>query len=99
MYLLFINKTMQEKRKKIIIALRKANTSIEKILSRIEDGESECFPVIQQTLSVIGLLRSANMLMLENHMQQTMDHSKFSSKKMSDLQNEIIKIIKASQGK
>ncbi|MDD2766434.1 MAG: metal-sensing transcriptional repressor [Candidatus Moranbacteria bacterium] len=93
---------MQEEKKKIVIALRKAKTSIEKIIVRIEEEEAECFPAIQQTLSAIGLLRSVNMLMLENHMKQAMTKhtgTNISGKQMKALQEEILKIVKTSQDK
>ncbi|MEI8096628.1 MAG: metal-sensing transcriptional repressor [Candidatus Moraniibacteriota bacterium] len=89
-----------ENKQKIVIALRKAKTSIEKILERVEKEDAECFPAIQQTLSVIGLLRSANMLMLESHMTREMNkYAKPSSKHMQTLQQEILKIVKTSQNK
>jgi DNA-binding FrmR family transcriptional regulator len=85
---------------KIVIALRKAKTSIEKILTRVEEENAECFPAIQQTLAAIGLLKSANMLMLESHMDREIgNHASGSSKRMKELQAEILKIVKTSQNK
>ncbi len=89
-----------ENKKKIIIALRKAKTSLDKILAQVEAAETDCFPVIQQNLSVIGLLKSANLLMLENHMRReigTLSGAK--SKRIEALQSEIIRIMKTSQNK
>jgi DNA-binding FrmR family transcriptional regulator len=91
---------METHKQKIIIALRKAKTSIEKILERIEKEDAECFPAIQQTLSVIGLLKSVNIRMLENHMDQEIGkHAGSSSKRMKALQAEVIRIVKTSQNK
>ncbi|HCJ45741.1 MAG TPA: hypothetical protein DHV33_02385 [Candidatus Moranbacteria bacterium] len=96
----FKKKYMNEDKQKIIIALRKAKTSIEKIISRIDNEESECFPALQQTLSAIGLLRSVNILMLESHMKREMGKYKgASTKQMQTLQEEILKIVKTSQNK
>ncbi len=97
---IFNKKCMKDDREKIIIALRKAKTSLEKILIRVENGETECFPALQQTLSVIGLLRSANILMLESHIKREMSkRNGTSAKQMVALQEEIIKIVKTSQNK
>ena len=60
---------------KISVALKKAKTSIEKILAAIEAEDVDCFPVIQQNLAVIGLLKSVNVLMLESHMERTAQNS------------------------
>lgn len=82
----------------IIVALRKAKTSIERIITRIERDDAECFPIIQQTLSVIGLLKSANILMLESHMEREIGKHG-SARHLKSLQTEILKIIKISQNK
>lgn len=85
------------RRGKALIAIRKAETSLRRIATAVERGEMGCFPVIQQTLSVIGLLKSANLLMLEGHMEREMDG--IGSDDLSSLRTEILKIIKASQNK
>lgn len=85
------------RREKTLIAIRKAETSLRRIAMAVEGGEAGCFPVIQQTLSVIGLLKSANLLMLEGHMEREMDG--IGSDDLSSLRTEILKIIKASQNK
>ena len=89
-----------ENKQKTLIALRKAKTSLEKILAQVERENAECFPAIQQSLSVIGLLRSANLLMLESHMAREMDSlTGAPSKRMKALQDEILRIVKTSQNK
>ena len=85
---------------KIVIALRKARTSIMKILEHVEQEDTECFSAIQQNLSVIGLLKSVNILMLENHMDREIGkYAGSSSKHMKILQEEVLKIVKTSQNK
>lgn len=89
---------------KIVIALRKAKSSLEKILVHAEAGDDTkaeaCFSVIQQTLSVIGLLKSANLLMLENHMDRQIGRrGGANAKHLKALQAEILKIVKTSQNK
>ena len=89
-----------QNKEKIIIALRKAATSLEKILARVEEEDAACFPIIQQNLSVIGLLKSVNTLMLENHMEREMSkYDGHATKHMRTLQDEILKIVKLSQKK
>jgi DNA-binding FrmR family transcriptional regulator len=87
-------------KQKITIALRKAHTSVSKILERVEKEDAECFPAIQQTLAVIGLLKSVNLLMLESHMEREIGkHAGTSTKRMKTLQEEVLKIVKTSQNK
>lgn len=52
------------KHQKVIIGLKKARTSLDKILSMLEE-EKYCIDIIQQNLAVIGLLKSANLNLLE----------------------------------
>ena len=89
-----------ENKQKVVIALRKAKTSIEKIITRIEQDDTECFPAMQQTLAAIGLLKSANTLMLESHIEREMDRLPGgSSKRASELRSEILRVVKALQNK
>ncbi len=89
-----------EQKNKVAIALRKAKTSLEKILDRIEQDDAECFPAMQQTLAVIGLLKSANALMLESHIEREMDRLPGgSSKRATELRSEILRVVKTLQNK
>ena len=91
---------MQQDNQKIIVAVRKAKSSLEKILTAIENGDSKCFPIIHQNLAVIGLLKSANLLMLEKHMQQ--EAAKFEGKharRFHEMQKDLLKIVQTAQNK
>lgn len=89
-----------ERKDKIAIALKKAKTSLEKILVVIESQNVDCFPVIQQNLSVIGLLKSANLLMLESHMEHTAQSlSGAQAKQIRTLHKELLKIVNIAQNK
>lgn len=89
-----------ENKQKVVIALRKAKTSIEKIIAKIEQDDTECFPAMQQALAAIGLLKSANTLMLESHIEREMDRLPGgSSKRASELRSEILRVVKALQNK
>ncbi|QQS60834.1 MAG: metal-sensing transcriptional repressor [Candidatus Moraniibacteriota bacterium] len=87
-------------KEKISIALKKAKTSLEKILILIEAEDPDCFSVIQQNLSVIGLLRSVNLLMLESHMERSSKKLPSSqTKQFKIFQKELLKIIQTAQNK
>ena len=88
-------------REKIIISLKKARTSIEKILFTVDMKDPSCFPVIQQTLAVIGLLKSANTLMLESHFDSRIQDVSIrpSRKELDELKKEFLKIIRMIQTK
>lgn len=95
---------MNGNKKKIIIALKKARTSIDQILLEVESrDQKKCFDVIQQNLAAIGLLRSVNTLMLETHVATSM--SKMSHLSVADkrllhrLRDEIVRVVHTAQNK
>lgn len=95
---------MNGKKEKIVIALKKAKTSLDKILLMIEkDDEKECFGLMQQNLAIIGLLKSANVLMLENHLDTHIKNMKNKStvdkNKLQQVRDEIVRIVKIAQNK
>jgi len=94
-------KSSEEKRTKVLTGLRKAKTSLEKVITALEGGESDrCFPIIQQNLAVIGLLKSANLLMLAGHMEQeTAEWKGVSAAKRKAFQEEILRIVQTAQNK
>lgn len=52
--------------KDILVALRKAHTHLGNVIKMVE-GRSYCVDIMQQNLSVIGLLKSANDRIYERH--------------------------------
>jgi len=52
---------------KALVNLKKANSHLAKIVKMLEANEY-CVNVMQQNLAVIGLLKSANQLLLANHL-------------------------------
>ncbi len=95
---------MDRKKEKITIALKKAYTSIGKILIAMDHADQKkCFDLMQQNLAVIGLLKSANMMMLENHLDIYIDDMKNKTvaekKKMQQVRDEVIRIVKTAQNK
>lgn len=91
---------------KIIIGLKKAHTSLDKIIQSLEDEdvgvENKCFDVIQQNLAIIGLLKAANISMLESHLEmyiKNVSKSNKHKKELDRMKKEIIKIVQAAQRK
>ncbi|MEI7749439.1 MAG: metal-sensing transcriptional repressor [Candidatus Moraniibacteriota bacterium] len=81
-------------KEKVLIAIRKAKTSLGKIETMME-REPDCFPVIQQVLAVIGLLKSANLLMLDRHIARELG----GTAKADALRAELVRIVKTAQSK
>jgi len=54
-------------RQKILINLKKANTHLGRVIKMTEQGDY-CIDVMQQNLAVIGLLKSAHQMLMENHL-------------------------------
>ncbi len=93
-----------EQRQKILIALKKARTSLDKIIAQLERGEeqAQCFRVMQQTLSVIGLLKNANNHMLAQHVEDEMERrvgTTLRARDIAALREEIIRVVQAAQRK
>ncbi len=93
-----------EQRQQILIALKKARTSLDKIIARVAAGgaQSQCFDVLQQTLSVIGLLKSANNRILSAHVDAVLARSvgKVLTRRSADaLRDEIVRIVQTAQKK
>ncbi len=85
---------IRQEKEKILIALRKAKTSLGKIESMVTE-EQDCFPVIQQVLAVIGLLKSANLLMLDRHIARELRGVSTADA----LRAELVRIVKTAQSK
>lgn len=86
--------------KKVLIWLKKAKTSLDKIIKMIED-DKYCIDIIQQNLAVIWLLKSANMNLLEWHMNCCVKKA-FASKDEKEIEVkiwELVKVLKLAQDK
>ena len=58
---------MTAQKQKTLINFKKAQSSISQIIKTIEDDEY-CINIMQQNLAVIGLLKSAHQMLMENHL-------------------------------
>lgn len=93
---------MNKDKKKIVIALKKARTSLDKIITKIENDESQCFDTIQQSLSAIGLIKNANNQILEKYIDNYIDNisNKDNSKQeLIKMKEEVVKIVQNAQNK
>lgn len=83
-----------EAKKNTTIALKKAQTSINGIIKMIEE-DKYCIDIMQQILSVNGLLKSASNKILENHLNTCFSEGmKSPSKKIKDkLVSEVVEVI------
>ncbi len=58
---------MSNQKIKTLINFKKAQSLTSKIIKMIENNEY-CIDIMQQNLAVIGLLKSAHQLLMENHL-------------------------------
>ena len=58
---------MKDKKQKTIVNFKKANSLIARIIKMIEE-DKYCIEIMQQNLAVIGLLKSAHQMLMENHL-------------------------------
>ena len=86
-----INKNKQ----KALIGFKKAQSLISKIIKMVESGEY-CINIMQQNLAVIGLLRSAHEMLMENHLNSCFKDAMASKneKKKQQMTQEILKVTK-----
>jgi len=81
-------------KKNVLIGLKKAHTSLSKVVSMVEQ-DKYCIEIMQQNLAVIGLLRSAHENLMANHLN-TCFKSAMSTKneqKKKQMIEEILKVI------
>ncbi|MDP3244742.1 MAG: metal-sensing transcriptional repressor [bacterium] len=58
---------MSNLRESALLNFKKAQSHITKVINMIEKGEY-CIHVMQQNLAVLGLLKSAHQMLMENHL-------------------------------
>ena len=51
-----------------LINFKKSKSLLEKIIKMVEDNEY-CIDIMQQNLAVIGMLKSAHQILMENHLR------------------------------
>ncbi|MCX6783897.1 MAG: metal-sensing transcriptional repressor [candidate division WWE3 bacterium] len=79
----------------ILTSLKKAHTSLGKIIRMRENGEY-CIDIMQQNLAVIGLLRSAHQSLMEGHLNSCFKNAMATSnsQKKKKMTAEILQVTK-----
>ena len=80
-------------KQKALINFKKAQSSIAKIISMVEQ-DTYCVDVMQQNLAVLGLLKSAHQMLMENHLNMCFKNAVASKneKKKQEMTQEILKV-------
>ncbi|OGZ70743.1 MAG: hypothetical protein A3F47_00490 [Candidatus Staskawiczbacteria bacterium RIFCSPHIGHO2_12_FULL_38_11] len=84
---------MKINKKETLINFKKAKSHIEKIIEMIEQ-DTYCIEVMQQNLAVLGLLKSAHQMLMENHLNSCFKNAMAAKneKKKQDMTQEILKV-------
>jgi len=85
---------MKHNRTKVLTNFKKAKSLLEKIIEMTEKDEY-CIDIMQQNLAVIGLLRSAHQMLMEDHLK-TCFSSAFESKNKTKKKKMVEEILKVS---
>jgi DNA-binding FrmR family transcriptional regulator len=83
-----------EYKKQALSQLKRAEGMIKKVISMV-DEDRYCIDVLQQSLAAIGLTKSANKVILENHLNSCFKEgmANKSIKKRGELIEELMRII------
>lgn len=84
---------MDNNKEKALINFKKAHTLTAKIIEMTEK-ENYCIDIMQQNLAVIGLLRSAHEMLMENHLNTCFKKAMATSneRKKQEMTDEILKV-------
>lgn len=82
-------------KEKALINFKKANSLLTKIMEMTEQNVY-CMDIMQQNLAVIGLLRSAHEMLMENHLNTCFKTAMQTSneRKKKEMTDEILKVTK-----
>lgn len=86
---------MENMKQKTVINFKKAQSHIERIIRMIQENQY-CINIMQQNLAVIGLLRSAHQMLMENHLNTCFKNAMTSNnhKRQQVMIDEILKVTK-----
>jgi len=86
---------MQTNKQKTLINFKKGQSLIEKIIKMIEKDEY-CIDIMQQNLAVVGLLKSAHQMLMENHLNTCFKKAMATKneKRKQEMIQEILKVTK-----
>lgn len=85
---------------KVSIGIKKARSLMDKVMKML-DEDKYCIDVIQQNLAIIGLLRSANLALLEGHIQHCVKNAvkAKNSTRLDEMMQELLTVINTAQRK
>ena len=85
---------------KVSIAMKKARTSMEKVMKMLED-DMYCIDIIQQNLAIMGLLRSTNTTLLQGHIEHCVTNAakENDSERLDQMMQELLMIMNIAQKK
>lgn len=91
---------MAHNKEKVMIAMKKAKSSLEKVMEMIEE-DRYCIDILQQNLAVIGLLKAANMGLLDGHVNYCIKEAckKGNKKDIEEKMIELIQVFRIAQTK
>ena len=86
---------MTTNKEKALIGFKKAHSLLAKIIDMTEQNVY-CVDIMQQDLAVIGLLRSAHEMLMENHLNSCFKSAMGSAndRKKKEMTEEILKVTK-----
>jgi len=78
-----------------ITNFKKAHSHLGKIIKMVENGDY-CIDIMQQNLAVIGLLKSAHQMLMENHLKTCFSSAIKSGdeKRKEEMTQEILRVTK-----
>ncbi len=88
---------MNVQKEKTLINFKKAHSLLKRIIDMVEKDEY-CIDIMQQNLAAIGLLKSANQLLMEGHLNDCFKKAMAagSEKRKLEMIQEILQVTKLS---
>lgn len=88
---------MNVQKEKTLINFKKAQSLLGKIISMVEKDEY-CIDIMQQNLAVIGMMKSANQMLMEGHLNDCFKKamSSGSDKRKQEMIQEILQVTRLS---
>ncbi len=86
---------IEDNKQKMLVNFKKAQSHIAKTVQMLEDGHY-CIDIMQQNLAVIGLLKSAHQMLMENHLNTCFKKAMATNdeKRKQEMIQEILKVMK-----
>lgn len=91
---------MAHNTEKVMVAMKKARSLVDKVFKMLEENKY-CIDVIQQNLAIIGLIKSANLSLLEGHVNNCVKDAAMGKDKkhVDEMMDELLKVIQIAQNK